>query len=70
MFVLYDLWSTDVKKKEDCVNVMFKSARFYSHVIATFWQITGINPLFKWIQDKQVHQIERDFYFQFLKANV
>ena len=54
----------------DKTNVMFKSARFYSHVIATFWQITGINPLFKWIQDKQVHQIERDFCFQFLKANI
>ena len=54
----------------DKTNVMFKSARFYSHVIATFWHITGINSLFKWSQDKQVHQIERDFYFRFLKANI
>ena len=54
----------------DKTNVMFKSAQFYWHVIATFWHITGINPLFKWSQDKQLHQIERYFYFQFLKANI
>ena len=55
-----------LEKRGLCVDktkVMFKSARFFSHVIATFWQITGINPLFKWSQDKQVHYTREIFIF-------
>ena len=49
----------------DKTNVMFKSARFYSHVIATFWHITGINPLSNEVRINKYTRLREIFVFSF-----